>query len=487
LIFSFPVLITMTLTTDAPPIIKATLRNGRSLKIRPYSPADKEKLRNFFLSLSSQTKYLRFGYEKSCFTEREIDQLAKINYPADYALIAVRGEGKDERIVAVSTWSLIPGKIEAEVGFVVEDSIQLRGVGTELLRYLAEMATEAVIKRFIAYVLPENSKMLDVFQNSGFTIQKRLAEGSYEIVIDIEDREEFLRCDADRHRISCSALIRKFLYPHSVAIIGDFDNPESMGSCVLHNMVADGFTGAVFAVHAEPSAVAGAPSCPRLERLPDMVDLVVTTLALPEVPAVIEQCVAKMVSAFIVISGDVDAPRDEHFNWSGVIADKALAYGVRLIGPRSSGVINRRAEISINATASGVMPPAGGLSIAVDNPALGELLLNNLRKEVIGLAHFLSLGDQVDVSCGDLLEFWEKDDNTKAILLGMDSPGDPLDFYKIVRRITPQKPIVWIRQGAGGVFDSQMIEDLRQTGAILVKSVAEGIQAARRLMSQAGG
>lgn len=472
----------MSLTNAEPTIIKATLRNGRSLKIRPYTSADKEKLKNFLLRLSSQTKYLRFGYEKSCFSEREIEQLVVINHPADYCLVAVRGEGQEERIVAVSTWSLIPGKSLAEVGFVVEDVIQLRGVGTELLRYLSEEARQAGIKSFIAYVLPENSKMLDVFQNSGFTIQKRLSEGSYEIIIDIEDQEEFLRCEAERHRISCSALIRKFLYPHSVAIVGDFENPESAGAGVLHNLIADGFTGSVFAVHAELSLVDGAPSYPRLERLPDMVDLVVTTVALPEVPAVIDRCVAKGSSAFLVISGDVAETRSDRRRWSGIIAEKALAYGVRVVGPCSIGIINRQTEISLNAATAGGMPPAGGLGIAADNLALGDLLLDYARKEAIGLANFLCIGDQVDVSCCDLLEFWEGDDHTKVILLSLESPGDPQNFYRLARRITPKKPIIWLQSGKSGVYDCPPDETLRELGVIMATSIEEAFNTARRLM-----
>ena len=63
----------MTPTTAGPSIIRVILRDGQSLKVRPITPADKEKLKDLFYRLSPQTRYLRFGYMKSYISEQELD------------------------------------------------------------------------------------------------------------------------------------------------------------------------------------------------------------------------------------------------------------------------------------------------------------------------------------------------------------------------------------------------------------------------------
>ena len=92
----------MTPTTSGPSIIRVILRDGQSLKVRPISHEDKEKLKDLFYRLSPQTRYLRFGYMKSYISEQELDYFTVSNPPDTYAYVALTGEGKEERIVGVA-------------------------------------------------------------------------------------------------------------------------------------------------------------------------------------------------------------------------------------------------------------------------------------------------------------------------------------------------------------------------------------------------
>jgi hypothetical protein len=60
-------------TNAEPSIIRVILRDGQSLKVRPITHEDKEKLKDLFYRLSPQTRYLRFGYMKSYISEQELD------------------------------------------------------------------------------------------------------------------------------------------------------------------------------------------------------------------------------------------------------------------------------------------------------------------------------------------------------------------------------------------------------------------------------
>jgi GNAT superfamily N-acetyltransferase len=94
------------------------------------------------------------------------------------ALVVTRGEGSDEQIVAVGRYFALDDRPEvAEVSFLVEDSMQRRGIGTVLLDTLAEIACEHGITRFAADVLADNHTMLSVFRKAGYALTANTSFG----------------------------------------------------------------------------------------------------------------------------------------------------------------------------------------------------------------------------------------------------------------------------------------------------------------------
>ena len=58
---------------------------------------------------------------------------------------------------------------------------------------------------------------------------------------------------------------------------------------------------------------------------------------------------------------------------------------------------------------------------------------------------FASLGNRADVSTNDLLECWEADDRTAAVMLHVESFGNPERFARIARRVSRTKPILAVK------------------------------------------
>jgi GNAT superfamily N-acetyltransferase len=71
----------------------------------------------------------------------------------------------------------------AEVAFTVHDELQGRGIGRWLLRRLAAVARHHGIDTFVAYVLPTNARMLNVFQHAGLAMESRLEDGVYTVTL----------------------------------------------------------------------------------------------------------------------------------------------------------------------------------------------------------------------------------------------------------------------------------------------------------------
>lgn len=174
------------------------LRDGEAIRFRSLRPEDRKELVAGFRKLSPESVYRRFMEVKKDLTESELDHLTTFD-PDDHVSLAAEiadEEGRD-RIVGVGQYMAYPpppdgGDRVAEVAFTVLDEHQGRGIGTLLLHHLQRIATRRGIRRFEAWVLPENRPMLRVFERSGYRIRERYEDGLVHVDLQLGDPWEFV-------------------------------------------------------------------------------------------------------------------------------------------------------------------------------------------------------------------------------------------------------------------------------------------------------
>lgn len=423
------------------------LRTGQSLIIRPIKPADKAKLRKLLDELTPQASYFRFHHVKQSTSDEELADFTEAKLPMRCSYVATQDGGDTEKIVAVGGYDAEPDMKTAEVTFVVEDEWQKRGIGSALLEKLTQTAEQYRIKEFIARVLPENTRMLSLFDESGFRMTKEFSDGVYNISIDLEAQEEYAKRSIIREHIARTAGVRRLLYPHSVAVVGASRNPESVGGALFRNLLKESFNGPVFPINPSATSIAGVLSYPSVLDVPSDIDLAVIVVPAEKVLDVVEECGKKGITGIVVISvgfGEAGAKGKER---ERLLKEKTLGYGIRVIGPNCLGVFNSDPNVRLDATFSPVTPPPGNLSIGTQSGALGLALLDYANTINLGIANFVSIGNRIDISNNDLLEYWEEDEHTNVILLYVESFGNPAKFTRIARRISRKKPIVAVKAG----------------------------------------
>jgi len=182
----------------------ALLRDGGSIHIRVIRPDDKQRLLALFERLSSRSVYVRFFQTKQRLTDEELRYFTELDFTRDVALVATLQEGQDEHIIGVGRYFRITedGKptTHAEVAFTVAEAHQGRGVGTLLLEHLATIARMQGIDTFEAYVLGENNRMLEVFEASGFTVQRALDTGVFHVSFPTAETPQVRAASTERAR-----------------------------------------------------------------------------------------------------------------------------------------------------------------------------------------------------------------------------------------------------------------------------------------------
>jgi len=147
--------------------------------IRPIAAGDRERLRESHERLSPETRYRRFLAVKPHLTSADVRYLVDIDGRDHVALVATLPEAADEPIVGVARFIRIPDEPEvAEVAIVVNDALQGRGVGTELITRLAEAAVARGVRRFRATMLADNLPVHRLFESlaAGPVDRRRVGE-----------------------------------------------------------------------------------------------------------------------------------------------------------------------------------------------------------------------------------------------------------------------------------------------------------------------
>ena len=423
------------------------LRDGSTLRLRPVRPDDVPALMEFHRRLSPRSVYFRYFSPLPELTEEKAIQLCTVDYSDTFALI---GEHSG-RIVAVARYYRDEAVHDrAEVAFLTEDALQGRGIATRMLERLAAIARDNGIGTFEAYVLGDNRKMMDVFLNTGFQVERRLDGGVFYVTFPILSTPELEEKLATRSQAAASASMKVFFEPKSVAVIGAGRRRGQIGAEVFHNLVSDGFQGVVYPVNESARVVGSVRAYPRITDIPDDIDLAIIVVPASRVEGAVDDCIAKGVRGLVIITAGFGETGSEGRTREAAILDKVRRAGVRLIGPNCMGIINTDPEVRLNGTFSPVYPPAGRVAMSTQSGALGLAILDYARDLNIGISTFVSVGNKADVSGNDLIQYWAEDPRTDVILLYLESFGNPRNFGRIAKRIARNKPIAVVKSGRSG-------------------------------------
>ncbi|HET9287921.1 MAG TPA: GNAT family N-acetyltransferase [Gaiella sp.] len=425
-------------------VVDVILRDGSTLRLRPPAREDAESILDFFRALSEQSLYMRFHGFPS-LGPQVVEQVLDSDWAERGALLGSLVEDGSERVVALANYARLRDPTAAEAAFAVADAYQRRGVGTRLVEQLAERAARHGIERFVAEVLPDNRKMLGVFEALGFELTRELGGGELEITFPIARTERFEELLAERDHVAVTASLRPFFQPGSVAVIGASRRRGTIGGELFRNIIDADFTGSAFPVNRDGDSVAGVRGYRSIDEIPDPVDLAVLCVPAAGVLEAAEQALRRGVRALVVISAGFAEIGSEGIDRQERLLSLVRAHGARLIGPNCLGIAV--AEPRLNATFASRSAEPGNIGFSSQSGALGLALLEAAVTRGLGLSAFVSIGNKADVSTNDLLEWWEEDPATEAILLYVESFGNPRRFGRIARRVARRKPLLALKSG----------------------------------------
>ncbi|MBN1985792.1 MAG: bifunctional acetate--CoA ligase family protein/GNAT family N-acetyltransferase [Prolixibacteraceae bacterium] len=234
--------------------------------------------------------------------------------------------------------------------------------------------------------------------------------------------------------------------PKRIALIGVSSNPDSVGGITLKNLVGGGFNGVVYPVNPKREAVFGIPCYPDVKSLPKTPDLAVIMTAAKFVPQLVKECGDAGIHGLIIMSaGFKESGEEGKALEAQVKAEKAKFPDMRVIGPNCLGILVPGLNMNVSFAAG--MPKKGHVAFISQSGALCTSVLDWAYESNIGFSNFVSIGNSMDVSFGDLIDYFGQDPNTKSIVLYVESVQNARTFMSAARAFSREKPIIVYKSG----------------------------------------
>jgi len=272
--------------------------------------------------------------------------------------------------------------------------------------------------------------------------------------------------------ISASEFAQALFSPHAVALIGASGNLQKNTARPLRFMRKHGFKGKIYPINRTQTEIMGEPAYPDLSSLPGPIDHAFVMVASDLVLPLIEDCAragAKVITIYSDGFGEVGP--------EGMLAQQALIaraneLGVRIIGPNSIGLADLRSGmiLSVNAAFEAETLISGELSLVSQSGSMMGSLLARAAARGFGFAKSVSVGNESDVTVGEVVNALVDDADTKVILLFLETIRDaPTLAHALERARTHNKPVIAYKIGRSEQGDSLAQS---HTGALAGNDVA---------------
>lgn len=239
--------------------------------------------------------------------------------------------------------------------------------------------------------------------------------------------------------------LHDLLYPKSIAVIGASGTPGKLGWNVFTNLVSHKFQGKLYPINPRVDEIHGIKAYPRISAVPEPADVAIILVSAGMTADVVEECCQCGVRYIVVESAGFAelGPEGKKIEMEMKrIADK---YGVRLLGPNCSGIINTHCSM---VQSIGIVDALnmGNIGLVSQAGVCAAGMLWGLR-HIMDFGIIATIGNKLDINETDIMEAVSRDENIDVICMYLESVKGGRRFIDEARRITREKPMVVLKSG----------------------------------------
>ena len=290
---------------------------------------------------------------------------------------------------------------------------------------------------------------------------------------------------------------RALFEPRGVVVAGASTHPGKFGFVSLHNILASGYPGKVFATNRDGSSVLGIDCVKSVDDVPaGEADLVFVCTPAATVPDILRSAADRGIRAAFLTSAGYGEAGEEGRRAELELAGLAAELDMIVVGPNGQGVVSTPSRLCAQIVAP--YPPAGSIGVASQSGNFVSSFLNWSCATGVGISRAVSAGNAVATTVSDLLGFYAGDPATTVALAYMEGIEDGREVAHTLGRVAAEMPTVLVKGGStsGGAraaashtgslaSDDRTFEGMcRQTGVTRAPTIEEAFEAAATFATQ---
>src|SRR6266566_3683466 len=207
--------------------------------------------------------------------------------------------------------------------------------------------------------------------------------------------------------------LEEVLSPRAVAILGVSRAPHKWGHVAAKQLIAGGFPGDIFLINPSVPEILGHPVYRNLRDVPGTVDLAVIATSFNHVLQAVDDCIAHGVKGIVIITAGFSETGPAGRELELQLVARCREHGIRIIGSNCMGLYVHRA--SLNALGMVFPLPAGPIGLVSQSGNLGMYFYAQAHLDGLGFTTFLSVGNTVDVTFPECMQYLANDPDTRVI------------------------------------------------------------------------
>jgi acyl-CoA synthetase (NDP forming) len=245
--------------------------------------------------------------------------------------------------------------------------------------------------------------------------------------------------------------------PRSVAIVGQSDDAAKAAGRPLKFLRRIGYDGRVYPINPRRETVLGERAWPALAALPEAPEHAYIVTSTEAAVAAVEECGALGVKVATVLADGFAEAGAEGIAREARLRETCARTGIRIVGPSSLGVVDLRTRVMLTANAAFDEKdfPLGRVFAASHSGSMIGALMSRGKARGTGFAGFVSVGNEVDLSLGEIcaatlddpdidgymlfLETMRHADTLRRFAHAAAERGKPVIAYKLGRSATARE------------------------------------------------
>lgn len=242
--------------------------------------------------------------------------------------------------------------------------------------------------------------------------------------------------------------------PRVIALVGASSDEKKHTSRPQRSLRRHGYEGKIVPINPKRDEIFGDKAYPRLLDVPDTIDHAFIMVPAAAVAESIEQCIERQVPVATIYADGFAEAGPEGLRRQEELVARAREGGVRILGPNCSGVLSTKpsSALSVNAAIEQLEITPGPLAIISQSGSMTGGLLSRGLGRGVGFSKVVSIGNESDLTVGELTDWLVDDPETGTILLFLETIRDAPRLASAARRaVEAGKQVIAYKLGRSDV------------------------------------